>query len=173
MARAKKAESSSKTPSPALDAHIAACWTLALAPYFAILDARRHSLLTNGRRINRTSSPSPLWRPSSYTAVALLSNHWLNTWPDTFERLEREHATRLRLGRAEVPPSAVRDRLNPLHAALEPSLFEDDPDKPGGDAGDGAGAVGPPLRRDNEAHAGRDGEGSVAARAVTGCGAPG
>ena len=37
--------------------------------------------------------------------------------------------TRLRhWSRRRVPPSAVRNRLNPLHAALEPSLFEDDPD---------------------------------------------
>ena len=42
---------------------------------------------------------------------------------------EREDAIALaKLVAPEVPPSAVLDRLNPLHAALEPSLFEDDPD---------------------------------------------
>jgi hypothetical protein len=57
---------------------------------------------------------------------------WLGT-PEALlaavERLEREDANALaELVAPGVPPSAVRNRLNPLHAALEPSLFEDNPD---------------------------------------------
>ena len=121
MARAKKAKFSSKRPSPAFDAHVTAYWTNA-----AREAARIRRLLH--------CSPDPdahvrAWRQSLNDAHI---RAWLGT-PETLlaavERQEREDNDALAaLVAPGVPPSAVRDRLNPLHAALEPSLFEDDPD---------------------------------------------
>ena len=129
MARTKKAAISGKLPSPDFDAYSAACWTLALTPYFAeILDARITAY--EWWRANQpTSLPLSSMEAVGVYIVVYWANYWLNTWPDTIERLEREDADALAaLVAPGVPPSAVRDRLNPLHAALEPSLFEDDPD---------------------------------------------
>jgi hypothetical protein len=129
MARAKKAKISSKTLAPAIDAPIAACWTLALTPYFAeALDARI-AVYAWWQANQPTSIPLSSMEAVGVYIVVYWGNYWLNTWPDTIERLEREDADALAaLVAPELPPSAVRDRLNPLYAALEPSLFEDDPD---------------------------------------------
>jgi hypothetical protein len=85
------------------------------------------------RRLLRCS-PDPdahvrAWRRSLHDAHIVA---WLGT-PEALlaevERLEREDADALAaLVAPGVPSSVVRNRLNPLHAALEPSLFEDDPD---------------------------------------------
>src|SRR4249919_2952257 len=121
MARRKKAAISSETPLPALGAYSAAYWTLALTPYFAeTLDARITAY--EWWQANQpTSLPLSSMEAVGVYIVVYWGNYWLNRWPDTIERLEREDADALAAWVApEVPPSAVRDRLNPLHAALEP-----------------------------------------------------
>jgi CRP-like cAMP-binding protein len=131
MARAKRANLSSKTPAPAFDAHVAAYWANALAP---ALDAHVTAYWTNALK-DFFSFPAEAFD-------AHIGAYWTNklkaffsspadalAFAETFERLEREDADALAaLVAPGVPPSAVRNRLNPLYAALEPSLCEDDPD---------------------------------------------
>jgi hypothetical protein len=121
MARRKKAAISSETPLPALGAYSAACWTLALTPYFAeTLDARITAY--EWWQANQpTSLPLSSMEAVGVYIVVYWGNYWLNRWPDTIERLEREDANALAddlAARLDAEPKVIRDKLRTLRNDL-------------------------------------------------------